>query len=377
MTSEYALPPSASRKRYLYGPVIDFLVLGGGGLVLFGICILLNQTNAVPYVVFSVFAFRLTNVFNHPHFAHSYQIFYRDFRSKALGSAYPPVLKARYLVAGIIVPLMMIQYFVSTFMYEDIRMIGYSVNAMFFFVGWHYMKQGYGMMIVDSVLKKAFYGNSEKKLLLYLAYVAWICEWISTNGIFHEAIQNNKDNPYMAHMWYWGIEYFVVPVPALLMNICFAIIIGCATGAMIVFIRKAMRDRADTPYNGMIAYLISIYLWIILARINPIYNLFIPPLHSIQYMAVVWRFEMNKSLDLKKNWKWRLSAFFGIGVALGAAGFVFLPKALDHILDKPAQLKNEFLFLVMVWVFINIHHYFIDNVIWRRENPETKKYLFA
>jgi hypothetical protein len=28
-------------------------------------------------------------------------------------------------------------------------------------------------------------------------------------------------------------------------------------------------------------------------------------------------------------------------------------------------------------MWINIHHYFIDNVIWRRDNEDVRKYLFA
>jgi hypothetical protein len=31
----------------------------------------------------------------------------------------------------------------------------------------------------------------------------------------------------------------------------------------------------------------------------------------------------------------------------------------------------------MFWIFINVHHYFLDNVMWRRENPDTGKYLFG
>jgi hypothetical protein len=34
------------------------------------------------------------------------------------------------------------------------------------------------------------------------------------------------------------------------------------------------------------------------------------------------------------------------------------------------------LFLFTFWIFINIHHYFLDNVMWRRGNPEVSKYLF-
>ena len=33
--------------------------------------------------------------------------------------------------------------------------------------------------------------------------------------------------------------------------------------------------------------------------------------------------------------------------------------------------------LFIAWTFINIHHYFIDNVTWRRENPETRRHLFG
>jgi len=28
-------------------------------------------------------------------------------------------------------------------------------------------------------------------------------------------------------------------------------------------------------------------------------------------------------------------------------------------------------------LFINIHHYFIDNVLWRFKDPEIQKYLLA
>jgi len=29
------------------------------------------------------------------------------------------------------------------------------------------------------------------------------------------------------------------------------------------------------------------------------------------------------------------------------------------------------------WTFINVHHYVIDNVIWRADNPETRAHLFG
>jgi hypothetical protein len=36
-----------------------------------------------------------------------------------------------------------------------------------------------------------------------------------------------------------------------------------------------------------------------------------------------------------------------------------------------------FFFFTAAMLFINIHHYFIDNVIWRFKDPEVRNYLLA
>jgi len=33
--------------------------------------------------------------------------------------------------------------------------------------------------------------------------------------------------------------------------------------------------------------------------------------------------------------------------------------------------------LIAMWVFINIHHYLLDNVMWRKGNPDVGHHLFA
>ena len=35
------------------------------------------------------------------------------------------------------------------------------------------------------------------------------------------------------------------------------------------------------------------------------------------------------------------------------------------------------LFLFIGWTFIHVHHYFIDNMIRRRDNPKARRYLFT
>jgi len=96
----------------------------------------------------------LAHFLNSPHFAHFYQIFYRNFTEKAFGRAYPLHLRAGYIIAGIVAPLALIAFFAIAATGDSAHLLGFSLNIMLFFVGWHYVKQGYGMIIVDSVLKK-------------------------------------------------------------------------------------------------------------------------------------------------------------------------------------------------------------------------------
>ena len=78
-----------------------------------------------------------------------------------------------------------------------------------------------------------------------------------------------------------------------------------------------------------------------------------------------------------------LVAFFaaalGAGNAplLGFAGFWLAPVLFDAYPGYDQAVFAPTVALFIAWTFINIHHYFIDNVTWRRENPETRRHLFG
>jgi hypothetical protein len=78
----------------------------------------------------------------------------------------------------------------------------------------------------------------------------------------------------------------------------------------------------------------------------------------------------------------RLAALAGAAVALAWVLFRGVPGLLDGALvlraragEAPSDLGNTPYFAA-IFVIVNIHHYFLDTVLWRRENPETR-YLFS
>jgi hypothetical protein len=80
---------------------------------------------------------------------------------------------------------------------------------------------------------------------------------------------------------------------------------------------------------------------------------------------------------LKTADKERMAFFVAVGGILGFLGFWGIPMLLDAYVPYDTATFGGTLFVFMFWVFINVHHYFLDNVMWRRENPDTRRYLFG
>jgi hypothetical protein len=364
------------KGRYLFGPIVDFLGLGGAFLVAMILCApfaKMEISNAFAFIGVTII---LSTFINHPHFAHSYQIFYRDFRRK-LSAQTQPNLRYRYWFAGIIVPVFMIIYFVLAIINLRADLVGYGAQAMFFLVGWHYVKQGYGMFIVDSVLKKNFLTAMEKKILIWNAYAFWLYTWAKGNRVVREVD-------------YFGLSYYTLDIPDWLYSIVFAAMIAGAILVLVLIVRRLRPGGKGVPFNGAMAYLTSSYGWLLLFSINPLVALFVPAFHSLQYLVVVNRFQLNvetaKIADQhardgenskQGNPKERLFRFYLYGMVLGIFAFLAIPFTLVVAKDYQELNLTRFFPLIAVWLFINIHHYFLDNVMWRKGNPEVGKHLYS
>lgn len=183
LSADAPVSVAAPPQKYLFGPFIDFFMLGGSAFLI------LPVLYFVPLKyegVVALAAFLLSHLINQPHFAHSYQIFYRNFARKVRGDGYDRSLQIRYIIAGIAVPMIMVAFFAYGSVTGNARLLGYATNAMGFFVGWHYVKQGYGMLMVDAVLKRKFFSDQDKKALLFNGYAVWLFAWLQTNVVITE-----------------------------------------------------------------------------------------------------------------------------------------------------------------------------------------------
>jgi hypothetical protein len=365
--------PTPARPRYLFGPWRDALCLGGASLLLLPVALLTPADWAAPLAVTMML---LANLINHPHFAHSYQIMYRGFATRVADPALEPGLRRDVLIAGVGVPVALILLLGGAIALGEIRALGIAGNLMAFLVGWHYVKQGYGILMVDAALKRRFFTEREKRILLLNAHVVWLASWLAVNI----ALSGSE---------MWGVRFLVLGLPE---QVTWAgIAAASVTGAMTVWM--LLRRGAPPPWVGLMAYAVSIYAWLAFVAIHPVWLLLVPALHSLQYLAVVWRFEWNRAGSvpdaaepvglpllgrvLRMRRQARMATFVLAGIVLGFAMFWAVPLAITAMVAAPETMSHALPVLFAAWVFVNVHHYFIDSVIWRSDNPDTRRHLFA
>ena len=365
------------RRRAFFTPLIDVLLLGGGALLLMPILLW-----AIPddYNIRALgVGFLLSSAISHPHFAHSYQIFYRTFPAIVGGAGIHWLLRARYLWAGVGVPFLLVAFLTVALVRQDEQALGLAGNAMMFFVGWHYVKQGYGVLMVDAALRRSFFHDSDKRALQINAHLCWIVSWLAANRVVYQ-----RD--------LWGLSFATVDAPDGLLWVGAAAVVVSTAYAAWTLLRHARSHRDAVPVAGIVAYVAALYPWVFLIR-EPVLVFCIPAMHALQYLVIVWRYQLNVESakpDAASQPGWiklgrftpgkatlRLAAFVALGIALGYCCFCLIPTELSAAVPYDHGRFGDSLFVFVFYVLINIHHYFIDNAMWRKDNPHTLQHLFT
>jgi hypothetical protein len=339
-------------------------MMGGfSTLMCFGMWAFFDKS--IGLLTVSQFAFALAFAVNHPHFLSSYILLYKDFKSSILK-------KKRYFWSAILAPVLLFGLLAAGLWRRDQVLMGHMVNAMYFLVGWHYVKQIFGCVIVTSVQRKIFYKNWERKLLLFNLFTAWFMSWLGSN-----VGANNYS--------FYGIAHSSMNLPPWCLTVAYTSVGLSFSGVALMQIFKYINEGVK-PSPPAVAAVVALYSWYLPTLTHPGFGYLIPFFHSLQYLAFVWMFKKNQvSFEIKsfKDKAWRLAwikkmgGFVASACVLGALCFEFIPKGLDQAGLVPVGIMGDAPFVAVFLLFINIHHYFIDNTIWRSDNEAVKQFLFA
>jgi hypothetical protein len=394
---------------------IDALLIGGLSILVFAVMFLLVPKD-VDISHLSWTMFYLGFVVNGPHFFASYWHIYIDNASR--------LREPRLAFAGFMVPLILIVgLFVASRNRSD-HTLGLMVGVMYLSVGWHYVKQIFGVMLVSSAAHGNSVSNVAKKLLRVNLLMVWFMSWTFAN---ERAWTTAKENGF------FGVSYSSANINRFLTNhgmrffashfrLGIYLLVGVsATFTLLALMRQWVRTGAMMAPVGWVAWA-SIYVWYLPVLYHPAYFYLVPFFHSLQYLLFSVTFSWNKArsesaidapvvvsgpvetgelavagspdsphsatnpavdridpLDISRGRRQQFVQRFGLflvfAFVLGAAGFHWVPEWMDRNMNYRSPALGGQFWVVAFNVFINVHHYFVDSVIWRGTNPQVRKFL--
>ncbi len=362
-------PPRARGSR---GRLTEFLLVGGVTPLLFPLSWLLRSRLGLDPAEYAVgfTMFHAAFIINDPHFAVTYLLFYKDLRARALGDQFSPPQRLRYLLVGFLVPLLLSAWVIAALSMRSAPMLGWMMELMFLLVGWHYVKQGFGVVTVLAARRGVRFNPRERLAILAHCFAGWAYAWASPAVPGREVEEK-------------GVVYMALAHPPLLDRITHVVFLSTTLPLIWVLVQKWRREGRLPLITPLTALLCSIWPWSIYSSVDPLVRYVIPALHSVQYLYFVWLLKGNEAREREGPPWFERSAGVRLGLlslsalALGFLLFHGVPAVLDGARAlRGAARASEALGptpnFAAIYAFVNIHHYFMDTVIWRRENPETR-----
>jgi hypothetical protein len=368
-----SVPLGESRARVRGAAVAEFLLVGGATPLLFVVSWLLQRTIGLSSADLAVgfLFFYGAHVINDPHFAVTYLLFYEKARARAFGGEFAPLQRARYVAAGVLVPLALVAWAGTALATRSAYSLGLLIQSMFLLVGWHYVKQGFGVMTVLAARRGVRFSPRERLAILAHCYAGWAYAWASPYDPGKEVEEK-------------GVVYTTITHPHGLERVTLVVFLASAVWLFGVLFQKWRRERGLPILTPLMALLSSIWIWSIYSSIDPLVVYAIPALHSVQYLYFVWLLKRNEGREREGPPWFEVSARVRVGMlavsALGLGWLLFhgAPAALDDFL-VPRRSRFTDLgptpYFAALFAVVNIHHYFMDYVIWRRDNRQTRYLL--
>jgi hypothetical protein len=355
---------ASARAPYLVSRTLDFWLLGGASLLAYAIMVsaagfrdLYGVSNQFGNLAVTMSMMSL--LVNYPHFLASYRLAYG--RSKGF------LLK--HWFATVLVPCLMINFLVAAYWFANDpdskgiceKMLGVGINFMYFTVGWHYSKQAFGCMMVYAAYDRYPLDRVQRESIRYSLLSVW---WY--NFAYSNLAPTGS---------FWSLTYQTWQVP---FNFYYASRAVFGLGALWVAYRVLFKNwrAGHRPGPTLWVPYVAMAVWFAPCFRQPDFFFYVVPFfHSLQYLAFVYRVERSRPA-LRESAVRATLLVLGLCFS-GWMAFELVPGNLDKLFDNLRTFGFSF-FLIAANLFINIHHYFLDNVLWRVRDDETvRQALFS
>jgi hypothetical protein len=286
---------------------------------------------------------------NMPHFMASYRMVYRSRES---------ILQHKW--AAIYVPIILLLAVFAAIWEAQYSTAGVVIliSVASAYLAWHYTGQVWGMMASYAYLGGTNFDKSERFLIRTSLRIllAWHVTWF---------LYTQLKNPSAVRP-----AYVVISAGTLA-----AFVLG-----LIGLARMRRRTGKLPPARTLVAW-VAIFVWYAVMARDPKAIFWIQIAHALQYLAFPIRVEINRTSAEPSSSRRQLFEHMAIyGLILLGVSFLIAQVIPGRAMDAVANVFGEQpgrVTPVLLLMFLNIHHYFTDGVIWKISNPEVRRELFA
>jgi len=356
------VPTNRSPRPFLHSDALTFLAVGGAAVIV-PLSLSMYVRMGATWSMTGPLATFLWLFLVLPHYTSSYQLLYWDRRDEILRS---PSL----FFAGVLVPLAVAVLLMIAFIGSSLPTLAALLHALFLLSGWHYAKQAYGATLALSAANRSPLSQTEKDALrvnlLTLAAVIFIMP--NTRGDLF-AYEYLTYHPLGLPLWFAALSLVALGATAIRLALAFA---------------PRWKDGRGLSWTAAASFL-SIYAWGLPLILFPnVFHAFrdvpfVAALHSLQYLVFVLALRLSREPESPKA----AAPWLTVGLSLLAVVFAgdllarVLPNWLDRVMVYDRAALGAGFFFSASTLFVNIHHFFIDSVVWRGDNQEFKELVAA
>ena len=343
---EGARTSTNTTDRYFVNAPIDALVIGGASVVLYTIFRLRPELASSPSV--ASLAAALVWVCNYPHFAATN---YRLYHSRSAMAQYP--------LTSFVTPLVMLAAVIGCYLSPH-EIAPLFIKLYLLWSPYHFSGQTLGItmvyarrtgFVIDGWLRRCL---TAFIFLTFMVQNAW-------------AEVGRHVNPF------YGVDYPTLGVPVWLPEILTKLMWVALAATIGMLMWKIANGGPRVPLIVLIPAFTQ-YVWFVATPAGQ-FSYMVPFFHSLQYLLIAWNVQLKEGLAERKrepsvSYVWSESArWMTINVAVGFALFWGLPH-IGSQFGKSAAFSTA-----VMLAAIQVHHFFVDGVIWRLRNPAVRSPL--
>lgn len=250
------------------------------------------------------------------------------------------------------------------------ELLGISVWVMYFTVGWHYAKQVFGCALVYANYDRFPIDLWQRRVLKCFVFS------IAFYAFCHVNLHWRDSNFYAGNFQFLGMPVTEIGLPAKMEWVAQFILGASLLGFLYSIAIRNKQRTGKWPSLNFLVPILAFYIWWVPGfRQKEFYFLMVPFFHSLQYLPFAFRIEKETIAGRKKF----EVAFTVRLLALLLAGFLafdLVPGLLDFQFSSSVGSTPLF-FTIAFAVFINVHHFFLDSVLWRFKDGPMKNAILS